>query len=559
MGKYLPLLLSLLALSAGCGGGGGGGSMIPAPGTIAGTAVKGAVGGGTMTAYAISNGAMGAKITSATTNADGTFKLLMGSYAGQVMLQMTGGTYTDEATGATMPMMSGDAMTAVLPTMTAGQTLSGVQVTPLTAMAQGMAQHMSGGMTDANINAANADVGTYFMVNDILHDVPMDPLTSGSGNGATQDQINYGMLLAAMSLYAQAQGMSSSSAMMTAMMSDASDGVMDGMMSGSDVMMGGMGMSRPLPASAGTTGLAAAMLVFVNSGQNHSGVAASTMLPLMNQLSGSDGQMSGTGTAPGGKVSGRVFNGEMSQGMVTAYALTSGNQGAQIASTAMDSSGEFSMSLGTYAGPMMLQVTGGRFMDEATGTTMHMGASDVMTAVMMSIMSGAEVSGICITAVTSMAQMRAAAMSGGMIDANITAANTTVGNYFMMSNLLTTEPVDMTMAGSGTAGGVTQDEINHGAAIAAMSQYAHGLGMSTSSGFVTAMMDDASDGMMDGMMGSTQIQMGGMMDSAAGWSGMATAMTDFMDSSAVNHSGLTSTNMNALIQALSASNGVLSP
>jgi len=326
-------------------------------------------------------------------------------------------------------------------------------------------------------------------------------------------------------------------------------------------------MSRPLPASAGTTGLAVAMLAFVNSGQNHSGVAALTVLSLMNQLSGSDGQISGTGTAPAGKLSGRVFNGEMNQGMVTAYALTSGNLGAQIASTAMDSSGEFSMSLGTYAGPMMLQVTGGRFMDEATGTTMRMGTSDVMTAVMTSIASGAEVSGICITAVTSMAQMRAAAMSGGMIDANITAANTTVGHYFMMSNLLTTEPVDMTMAGSGTAGGVTQDEINHGAAIAAMSQYAHGLGMSTSSGFVTAMMDDASDGMMDGMMGSTQIQMGGMMgggmggmmDSAAGWSGLATAMSDFMDSPAVNHSGLTSTHMNALIQALSASNGGLSP
>jgi hypothetical protein len=91
-----------------------------------------------------------------------------------------------------------------------------------------------------------------------------------------------------------------------------------------------------------------------------------------------------------------------------------------------------------------------------------------------------------------------------------------------------------------------------------MSQYAHGLGMSTSSGFVTAMMDDASDGMMDGMMGSTQIQMG-MMESTAGWSGLATAMTDFMDSPAVNHSGLTSTDMNALIQALSASNGMLSP
>ena len=381
----------ILALGA-CGGGGGGGSsggVTPPPpvtGTVSGTAVKGPVSGGTMTAYALSNGAMGTKITSATTNADGSFSLAMGSYAGPVMLQMTGGTYADEATGTTMPMMAGDVMTAVLPSMTAGQTLNGIQVSPLTAMAQTLAQRMSGGMTDANITAANTNVGKYFMVTDVLHNVPMNPLTSGSGNAATQDQINYGMALGAMSQYAQTQGMSSSSAIVTAMMNDATDGVMDGMMSGSAVMMGGMNMSISLPSTAATTGLATAMSAFVNSGQNHSGVAAATVQSLMNQLNGSNGQMmsGGVGTAPAGKVSGTVFNGQMSQGMVTAYQVASGTRGAQIASTAMDPSGEFSMSLGSYGGAMMLQVTGGTFTNEATGTTMSMGTSDVMTAVMTS-------------------------------------------------------------------------------------------------------------------------------------------------------------------------------
>lgn len=569
---YLVATGLALALAA-CGGGGGssGGGTTPPPtvnGTVSGTAVKGPVNGGTMTAYALSSGAMGAKIASAATNADGTFSLSMGSYAGPVMLQMTGGTYTDEATGTTMPMLAGDVMTAVLPSMTAGQTVSGIQVTPLTAMAQTMAQRLSGGMTDANITAANTNVGKYFMVTDVLHNVPMNPLISGSGNAATQDQINYGMALAAMSHYAQTRGMSSSSAMVTAMMNDATDGVMDGMMSGSAVMMGGMNMSTSLPATAGTTGLATAMSAFVNSGQNHSGVAASTVQSLMNQLNGcTSGQMMGTtcgsggNPPPSGVVMGTVFNGQMSQGMVTAYAVNNGTRGAQIASTAMDSSGEFSMTLGNYAGPMMLQVTGGRFTDEATGTTMNMGAADVMTAVMTSFASGAQVSGICITAVTSMAQARAAGMSGGMTDANITAANTAVGNYFMMSNLLTSQPIDMTMAGSGMASGVTQDQINHGASIAAMSLSAKRLGMTTtSSAFVTSMMNDASDGTMNGMMGSNQISMGGgmmggsMMGSHSGTTDLATDMTNFMGS-AVNHSGLTSANMNALIQKLASSNG----
>ena len=76
----------------------------------------------------------------------------------------------------------------------------------------------------------------------------------------------------------------------------------------SSVMMGGMSMSMSLPATAATTGLATAMSAFANSGQNHSGVAASTVQTLMNQLNGSNGQMmgGGTGTTAAGKVSGRV-------------------------------------------------------------------------------------------------------------------------------------------------------------------------------------------------------------------------------------------------------------
>ena len=106
-------------------------------------------------------------------------------------------------------------------------------------------------MTDTNISSANSAVGRYFMVTDILHDMPIDALTAGSGNSATQDAINHGMVLAGMSQLARAQGMASSSAMVTAMVSDAADGVMDGRMSGNAVMMGGMGMGMPMSATMG--------------------------------------------------------------------------------------------------------------------------------------------------------------------------------------------------------------------------------------------------------------------------------------------------------------------
>jgi hypothetical protein len=217
------------------------------------------------------------------------------------------------------------------------------------------------------------------------------------------------------------------------------------------------------------------------------------------------------------------------------------------------------MSLGSYAGPVMLQASSGSYLDEATGTVMTMASADTMAAVMSSIGSGSNVSGVWITPLTSMAQARAQAMSGGMVDANIASANSAVGNYFMVDDVMHTVPMDPASPGSGAP--VTQDQRDCGIAIAAMSQYAKSAGIS-SSAFVTALMSDATDGMMNGKMGGTQITMsgmmgsGGMMQSNAGTTGLATAMTDFM-SSPMNHSGLTAADMNVLIQKLSASSGQL--
>ncbi len=72
---------------------------------ISGTAVKGPIGSATVTAYAIESGLMGAQLGSAPTDAAGHFSVPVGTYAGAVMLQSAGGSYLDEATGSTMPML----------------------------------------------------------------------------------------------------------------------------------------------------------------------------------------------------------------------------------------------------------------------------------------------------------------------------------------------------------------------------------------------------------------------------------------------------------------------
>ncbi|MHB8858641.1 MAG: hypothetical protein ACYC6Z_04035, partial [Thermoleophilia bacterium] len=82
--------------------------------------------------------------------------------------------------------------------------------------------------------------------------------------------------------------------MVTAMMNDATDGVMNGMMTGGKpVAMGGgmsmMGGGTMMQGSAGTSGLANAMSVFMSSGMNRSGLTAADMQALMNQLRSSSG------------------------------------------------------------------------------------------------------------------------------------------------------------------------------------------------------------------------------------------------------------------------------
>ena len=294
--RALQILISTLTLSllVACGGGGGGSGVTTATtpttptannGTVSGTAVKGPVAGGTMTAYAIVNGVMGSQLSSAITDSQGNFQLSIGTYTGPVMLQLSGGIYTDEATGATMNMVSGDVMTAVVPTIASGGTVSGIQVTPITSMAQAMAKNMAGGMNDANINAGNTSMGNFFMVSDILHTVPMNPLVSGSSATATQAMMNYGIAIAAMSQLAKDTGMTSSSGIVTAMMNDASDGVMNGMMGSTTITMGGMMTgSASLSPTAGTSGLATEMAAFMNSTMNKSGVTASNMNALMSKL-----------------------------------------------------------------------------------------------------------------------------------------------------------------------------------------------------------------------------------------------------------------------------------
>jgi hypothetical protein len=195
-----------------------------------------------VTAFAITNGTTGNPMGSALSGSAGEFTIAVGAYSGPVMLLVHGGSYIDEATGARMNVLDADDMTCVVPfiNVLAGSAMSGIQITPLTSMAQAWAQNMAGGMTAANITTANTRIGAAYLGAgvDILMTHPIDPTVAGSA------PIN---------------------------------------MSG----MGGMRGGGNMMTTTGTSQLAAAMADFVNDlSRNKSGVTnVAEMQELMNHLS----------------------------------------------------------------------------------------------------------------------------------------------------------------------------------------------------------------------------------------------------------------------------------
>ena len=282
-------------------------------------------------------------------------------------------------------------------------------------------------------------------------------------------------------------------------------------------------------------------------------VAAISAIALAACGGGSGGGSDGTGgggSGGQGTISGTAVKGPVSGATVRAYAISNGGKGAQLGTAQTDSTGNFTMTVEAYSGPLMLQVHGGSYMDEATGTRMSMLDPDDMTCVVASVnvTSGSAMTGIQVTPLTSMAHDWSEHMTGGMTATNIATANTRVGAVYMGPgmDIVMTHPIDPTVVGS--ANGASIDAKNYGMMLAAMSQEAHDLGMTiSSSAMSTAMHDDAADGIMDGMMSGTAISMSGMggmmgggnMMTTAGTTQLATAMSTFINGP-MNRSGVTS-------------------
>jgi hypothetical protein len=131
----------------------------------------------TVTAFSVSSaGVVGACIPStpattpagcatATSDSGGNYSVNLGSYSGAVLLQATGGTYTDTVTGqAGLAIPASLTLSVLVPAVSPSSTATVAQITPLTTMAAQLAlqQAAQGTALTAAISSAQSEVATYF-------------------------------------------------------------------------------------------------------------------------------------------------------------------------------------------------------------------------------------------------------------------------------------------------------------------------------------------------------------------------------------------------------------
>jgi hypothetical protein len=204
MRNYLILFFSLLLLS-GCGGGGTPGSSgvtgstIPV-GAVSGTSFDGLVINGTVKVYDYTAGSKGALLAQATTDAMGLYNLSLQIESRPVLLELTGGSYNEEADNANVALRTNHKLIAVA-NYTTGAALK-VAVTTYSYLAAGLAQYeiSKGAAVSTAIDNANQRISSLVGVN-ILTTTPKEIIDVANASASLTPELRYGFLAGAISLW----------------------------------------------------------------------------------------------------------------------------------------------------------------------------------------------------------------------------------------------------------------------------------------------------------------------------------------------------------------------
>ena len=177
--RFFVLLAGITILAA-CGGSS---SSSSSGNVVSGLASKGPIDGGSVEVYALlEDGTKGDLLGTATTGADGSFTIGVGNYSGAALVEVRGGTYTDEAT---IFPVDNALMRAVISEVSGNVS---VAVTPLTELAVSKAEG-DGGLTFSNITASNNFVSALFGGVDIIATEPVDVLIGSSSLSVSVSRI----------------------------------------------------------------------------------------------------------------------------------------------------------------------------------------------------------------------------------------------------------------------------------------------------------------------------------------------------------------------------------
>ena len=194
--------------------------------------------------------------------------------------------------------------------------------------------------------------------------------------------------------------------------------------------------------------------------------------------------------------------------------------------------------LATYTGPVILQVVGGTFLNEIDGSAEVGPSAAPMRAILGMSPTPGTIANVAITPLTTMAAARvfARAGSGEVTESLVNGVNALVGSMYGIADIIGTTPVEVTAF---LPFGATANAQQYGLLMAAFSQQAANFGLANPLIFLNGVVEDFSDGVLDGLRNGTAVSIsGGTLPATAASNDLAAAADAFAQNLVRNLSGV---------------------
>ena len=397
----MTAILLMLAVLSGCNNGPGSSSTSSAPppiptGTVAGISFDGLINGATISVYDYSKGTKGDLLASATSDNAGLYSLKLQIESRPLLVEVTKGVYVEEADSKQVTI--GKQTLSALVNYTTNAALQ-VSVTPLTHIAAALANYeiKNGTAVAAAIDDANKRIGNIFTI-DIINTTPKQITDIANATVALSPEIKYGFISAALSDWTMNN---SPAAQNTHVSPYASIDLLQTMYADilADGKLDGMGLDssgNPIQLSFGTTALsvdtyryqlAMALIDVAKNTNNKTGITDVNILSFAQTIGSNADKIFAGATAKAvtmpvppaavGSVSGITYDGLIAGGTVNIYDYSTGTKGNVLGTAKTDNAGLYSVSLQITSRPVLIEITGGYYVEEATGQTKSLGTNPV--------------------------------------------------------------------------------------------------------------------------------------------------------------------------------------